>query len=219
MSSLPELELSQLAASSTVEGVERQEEEDDLRSSAALAAASPVPAPDTADMNAPEPKQIAGSAAGEGVERQEEEDVLPAPAAPAVPAPDTADRRAPVPQEEESEMLEAKLIIMRVENTLLTRVFIVPNPMAVRYVYGALFGLMTVVAWILRDIELSRFDQANGCDGSHDCIAANGVLRASMALAVSFLFAFELADRLKVFCCSFISKSGFLLSFSTKFLH
>jgi hypothetical protein len=70
MSSLPELELSQLAASSTVEGVERQEEEDDLRSSAALAAASPVPAPDTADMNAPEPKQIAGSAAGEGARRR-----------------------------------------------------------------------------------------------------------------------------------------------------
>jgi hypothetical protein len=121
MSSLPELELSQLAGSSTGEGLERREEED-LGSAASL-----IPAPDTADMSVPELSQLAGSSAGEGIERQEE-DVLRAPAAPAIPAPDTAERRAPVLQEEESEMLEADVINVPVEDNLLTRVFIVPNP-------------------------------------------------------------------------------------------
>jgi hypothetical protein len=58
--------------------------------------------------------------------------------------------------------------------------------MAVRYVYALLFALMTIVAWTVRDIELARFDNHYGCDGSNDCIAANGVLRVSMGIAVSF---------------------------------
>jgi nucleotide-binding universal stress UspA family protein len=201
MSSLPELELSQLAGSSTGEGVGRREEVDDSRSSAA--AASLVPAPDTDDLSAPEPSQLAGSSAGERVERQEEEDALLAPAAaaaaPLVPAPDTAELRQLAGsytgesslQEEENEMLEANVIFMPVEDNLLTRVFIVPNPMAVRYVYAVLFAVMTIVAWTVRDIELSRFDHAIGCDGSHDCIAANGVLRVSMGVAVSLVSLFK----------------------------
>ncbi|XP_051223962.1 uncharacterized protein [Lolium perenne] len=232
MSSLPELELSQLPGSSVGEGVERRhQEEEDLGSPAAAAAAPLVPAPDTADMSAPELSQLAGSSSGEGVERQEDsaaaaggdavplasasdtadmsapelsqlagsssgagverqEDSPAAAAVPAAPAPDTADTGEIELQEVEREMLEADLIFVPVLNNLFTRALIVPNPMAVRYVYGALFGLMTIVAWTVRDIELPGFDDHYVCDGSHDCIAANGVLRVSMGVAIFFLIMF-----------------------------
>ena len=156
--SLPELELSQLAGSSDGEGVERQEEQDELSLPAAAAAVPLASAPDTADRSDPELSLLdSESPTGES-------------------------------QEVEGGILEADIILVPLTNNWCGRMFIVPNPMAMRYVYAALFALMTIVAWIMRDIELSRFD--HGCDGSHDCIAANGVLRASMALDVSFIFEF-----------------------------
>jgi hypothetical protein len=92
-------------------------------------------------MSAPELSRLAGSSSGAGVERQE--DSPAAAAIPAAPAPDTADTGEIELQEVEREMLEADLIFVPVLNNLFTRALIVPNPMAVRYVYGALFGLMT----------------------------------------------------------------------------
>jgi hypothetical protein len=200
MSSLPELELSQLPGSSVGEGVERRhQEEEDLGSPAAAAAAPLVPAPDTADMSAPELGLglLAGSSVGEGVERQEDSPAAAAAAAAAaVPATETAERSSPrlrqlaesELQEVHSERLEADVIFMPVENNLFTRLFVIPTPMVTRYVYTVLFTMLTIVAWIMRDIELSRFDHY-ACDGSDSCITADGVLRASMALAVS-LFEF-----------------------------
>jgi hypothetical protein len=220
MSSLPEIELSQLPGSSAGESVDRQEE-DGLGSPAAAAAAPLVSAPDTVDVDrsAPELSQLTSSSAGERVERQEESPA--AAAVPAVSAPDTADRSTPElrqlagshtgESELTSEILEEDMIFSPVENNLFTRVLVLPSPMAVRYVYALLFALMTIVAWTVRDIELPRFNNQYGCDGSHDCIAANGVSRVSMGVAVSFFMPILLRFSFKCFVVNSVLLSQIII--------
>uniref|UniRef100_A0ACD5VE18 Uncharacterized protein n=1 Tax=Avena sativa TaxID=4498 RepID=A0ACD5VE18_AVESA len=139
-------------------------------------------------MSAPVPSQ----------DQEADDDVpLPAAAAAVLPVPVPAAGEIPVPpvpaagevQAVDREILEADLILLPVEDNLFARVFILPNPMASRYVYAVLFASwMTMVAF-MPEIELPRFERS-GCDGSLDCITADAVLRATMALAIFFFIMF-----------------------------
>nr|XP_011458210.1 PREDICTED: probable serine incorporator isoform X2 [Fragaria vesca subsp. vesca] len=66
------------------------------------------------------------------------------------------------------------------------------NPWMARYVYGFMFLLANLMAWAVRDygnsvlIEMNRL---RGCDGAHDCLATEGVLRVSLGC---FLFYFSM---------------------------
>ncbi|BBN12688.1 serine incorporator 1 [Marchantia polymorpha subsp. ruderalis] len=65
-----------------------------------------------------------------------------------------------------------------------------PNRMVARYVYGVIFLLTSVVAWMVRDYSHRALDSLHylsGCEGEFDCLGSEGVLRVSLGC---FLFFF-----------------------------
>lgn len=63
-----------------------------------------------------------------------------------------------------------------------------PNPQAARYVYGFIFFLTNLLAWLIRDYghsALAGLKHLKGCQGGHDCLGTEGVLRVSLGC---FLF-------------------------------
>eukprot|EP00249_Psilotum_nudum_P007957 c20942_g1_i4 orf=486-1598(+) len=64
-----------------------------------------------------------------------------------------------------------------------------PQRLVTRYIYGSIFLLTTVLAWMVRDYThtlLSKLDSLKGCEGGHDCLGSEGVLRLSLGCFVSF---------------------------------
>ncbi|KAG6555524.1 hypothetical protein Mapa_002759 [Marchantia paleacea] len=65
-----------------------------------------------------------------------------------------------------------------------------PNRMVARYVYGVIFLLTSVVAWMVRDYSHRALDGLHylrACEGEFDCLGSEGVLRVSLGC---FLFFF-----------------------------
>jgi hypothetical protein len=64
-----------------------------------------------------------------------------------------------------------------------------PSPMAVRYMYTALFLLANIFAWVVRESHVTFFEgqRHNGCHGDHDCLAADAVLVISHTCFVRIL--------------------------------
>ncbi|XP_073393169.1 uncharacterized protein [Physcomitrium patens] len=65
--------------------------------------------------------------------------------------------------------------------------------MAARYMYGLLFLLSNILAWIVRDYSLKKyhlFHYLKGCRSSLDCVGSDGVLRLSFGCFMFFSFMF-----------------------------
>ncbi|XP_024528791.1 probable serine incorporator [Selaginella moellendorffii] len=64
---------------------------------------------------------------------------------------------------------------------------------AARYIYGIIFMLTTLIAWVVRDYShraLSELHYLEGCLGGHNCLGSEGVLRISFGCFVFFLAMF-----------------------------
>eukprot|EP00246_Nothoceros_aenigmaticus_P011484 TRINITY_DN3136_c0_g1_i1.p1 TRINITY_DN3136_c0_g1~~TRINITY_DN3136_c0_g1_i1.p1 ORF type:complete len:382 (-),score=20.34 TRINITY_DN3136_c0_g1_i1:393-1538(-) len=58
-----------------------------------------------------------------------------------------------------------------------------PSGMVARYLYGVIFLLTVVIAWMIRDYSekaLESMHYLKGCDGRNDCLGTEGVLRVSL---------------------------------------
>lgn len=67
-----------------------------------------------------------------------------------------------------------------------------PNPLAARYVYAFIFLLTNLLAWIIRDYGhrvLAGLKHLKDCQGGHDCLGTEGVLRVSLGC---FIFYFTM---------------------------
>lgn len=66
-----------------------------------------------------------------------------------------------------------------------------PNPHMARNVYGFIFLLTNLLAWMVRDYgnnALAELEHLKGCQGGHDCLGTEGVLRVSLGCFI-FYFA------------------------------
>ncbi|ERN03923.1 probable serine incorporator [Amborella trichopoda] len=87
--------------------------------------------------------------------------------------------------EEEGECRERK-------NSAINR-FEFCNPRIARYVYGFMFLLMNVLAWIVRDYGhafLDEFKRFEECEGGRYCLGTEGVLRVSLGGFIFFFVMF-----------------------------
>ncbi|CAM6091506.1 unnamed protein product [Calypogeia fissa] len=75
------------------------------------------------------------------------------------------------------------------EDSCVCRSCIGPGSLVARYIYGAIFLLTTIVAWMVRDYShhaLNGLSALNGCHGDHNCLGTEGVLRISLGLFTFF---------------------------------
>ncbi|XP_002965853.2 probable serine incorporator [Selaginella moellendorffii] len=76
-----------------------------------------------------------------------------------------------------------------VAESCLAKSCIGPSRMNARYIYAIIFLLTTVVAWMIRDYShdaLASLHYLKGCQGGHDCLGSEGVLRVSLGCFVFF---------------------------------
>ncbi|KAJ7549879.1 hypothetical protein O6H91_07G073200 [Diphasiastrum complanatum] len=74
-------------------------------------------------------------------------------------------------------------------NSCLSQSCVGPNRMVARYIYGFIFLLTNVMAWMVRDYShkaLATLHYFKGCEGGHDCLGSEGVLRVSFGCFVFF---------------------------------
>ncbi|KAH9289212.1 hypothetical protein KI387_033329, partial [Taxus chinensis] len=67
-----------------------------------------------------------------------------------------------------------------------------PNPQMARYVYGLIFLVTNLLAWMVRDYghsALSELEHLQSCQGGKDCLGTEGVLRVSLGC---FIFYFTM---------------------------
>lgn len=65
-----------------------------------------------------------------------------------------------------------------------------PPRLMARYIYGFIFLVTNIFAWMVRDYShnaLSHFHYLKGCEGGHDCLGSEGVLRISLGCFIFFL--------------------------------
>ncbi|KAH7276285.1 hypothetical protein KP509_39G000900 [Ceratopteris richardii] len=68
-----------------------------------------------------------------------------------------------------------------------------PHRLVARYIYGFIFLLINVSAWMVRDYShelLNRLQYLKECEGGHDCLGSEGVLRISMGCFIFFFLMF-----------------------------
>ncbi|KAJ7522045.1 hypothetical protein O6H91_19G080800 [Diphasiastrum complanatum] len=67
------------------------------------------------------------------------------------------------------------------------------NRTVARYIYGIIFFLTNLIAWMVRDYShkaLSELHYLKGCEGGHNCLGSEGVLRISLGCFMFFLIMF-----------------------------
>ncbi|XP_077212168.1 uncharacterized protein LOC143847261 [Tasmannia lanceolata] len=92
---------------------------------------------------------------------------------------------------EEYEM-KSKRYMELMEKSFCTQFFMGPNPWMARYVYGLIFLLTNLLAWMVRDYgqsTLSELERLKGCKGTRYCLGTEGVLRVSLGC---FIFYFTM---------------------------
>lgn len=75
-----------------------------------------------------------------------------------------------------------------------------PHRLVARYIYGFIFLLTNLAAWMIRDYSHRVLDQLHylkGCEGGHDCLGSEGVLRLSMGCFIFFFIMFLTTARTK----------------------
>eukprot|EP00271_Cylindrocystis_brebissonii_P004734 TRINITY_DN16568_c0_g1_i1.p1 TRINITY_DN16568_c0_g1~~TRINITY_DN16568_c0_g1_i1.p1 ORF type:complete len:388 (+),score=28.38 TRINITY_DN16568_c0_g1_i1:831-1994(+) len=75
------------------------------------------------------------------------------------------------------------------------------NRTLAKILYGVLFLVTTILAWIIRDFSSSALEQLSvlsGCSAQAPCLGAEGVLRVSLGLSVFFLIMFATTVGTKV---------------------
>lgn len=68
-----------------------------------------------------------------------------------------------------------------------------PHRLVARYIYGFIFLMTNLAAWMVRDYShkaLAQFHYLRGCQGGHDCLGSEGVLRLSMGCFIFFFTMF-----------------------------
>ncbi|MCO5590850.1 hypothetical protein L7F22_044825 [Adiantum nelumboides] len=64
------------------------------------------------------------------------------------------------------------------------------NRLVARYIYGFIFLITSIFAWVIRDYShnaLSHLHYLKGCEGGHDCLGSEGVLRISLGCFIFFM--------------------------------
>lgn len=68
-----------------------------------------------------------------------------------------------------------------------------PNPWMARYIYGLMFLITNLLAWVVRDYShsaLTDMERLKGCKGEKDCLGGQGVLRVSLGCFTFYIAMF-----------------------------
>ncbi|XXG63751.1 hypothetical protein AAC387_Pa05g1863 [Persea americana] len=91
---------------------------------------------------------------------------------------------------EEMERTSSERYMEFMENSCYSHLCTGPNPWLARFVYGLMFLITNLFAWMVRDYghgALSELERLKGCQGGRDCLGTEGVLRVSLG---GFIFYF-----------------------------